>query len=478
MNSVGSSPGMNRLPRTRQPGGGLSVRSRPQLLTLTWCISDGVLPRNVSPIHTPGDPAVSMPRMTMGADAEPCARSDPAPYLPNVSPEVSANSTVAPASIVRVPRTESRPCTTCGDSARVHVSLAVIDNVSLVQCGPSGLPRPSGSHAPPPGSAPPRLAFTVQPTDALKDSMITPPVQVTVFDSAGNVMTSFTGDVTLALGKDPSVPKARLSGRSQAAASGGVATFPDLSIDQIDDGYTLVATIGGGEVSQESTPFNITAVPSPGPGSARTLSFTQQPQTTAAGTAIPPVQVAALDSAGHRVTTFTGPITVSLGANPGGDPLAPQTVNAVNGLATFSNLRIDKAASGYSLVATGSGLPNATSTVFTIVPGTATQLVFTVPPSNTPARATIQPPVQVTAYDAFGNRATNFTGSVLVAIGRNGGLLVPGTLSGNGAVPAVSGVATFSNLSIDVVGNGYTLTAAFAGGAVVVESPSFNITVL
>ena len=66
---------------------------------------------------------------------------------------------------------------------------------------------PGGSHAPPPGSAPPRLAFTVQPTDAMKDSMITPPVQVTVFDSAGNVMTSFTGDVTLALGKDPSVPK-------------------------------------------------------------------------------------------------------------------------------------------------------------------------------------------------------------------------------------------------------------------------------
>ena len=337
---------------------------------------------------------------------------------------------------------------------------------------------PGGSHAPPPGSSSTRLAFTVQPSDAMKDSIIQPPVQVTVFDSAGNVVTSFTGDVTLALGKDTSVPSARLSGRSQAATSGGVATFPDLSMDQIADGYTLVATIDAGSVSQESTPFNITAVPSPGPGSARTLSFTQQPQTTAAGTAIPPVQVAALDSAGHRVTTFTGPITVSLGANPGGDPLAPQTVNAVNGLATFSNLRIDKAASGYSLVATASGLPNVTSTTFTIVPGTATQLAFTVPPSNTPARATIQPPVQVTAYDAFGNQATNFTGSVLVAIGHNGGVLVPGTLSGNGAVPAVNGVATFSNLSIDVVGNGYTLTASFAGGTVVVESPAFNITVL
>src|SRR5947209_19188701 len=120
---------MNRLPRTRQPGGWLSVRSRPQLLTLTWCISDGVLPRNVSPIHAPGDPAVSMPRMTMGADAAPCARSDPAPHLPNVSPEGSANSTVAPASTVRVPRTGSRPRTTCGALAGGHVPLVVIDQV-------------------------------------------------------------------------------------------------------------------------------------------------------------------------------------------------------------------------------------------------------------------------------------------------------------------------------------------------------------
>src|SRR5213083_793454 len=64
---------------------------------------------------------------------------------------------------------------------------------------------PGGSHAPPPGSSSTRLAFTVQPSDAVKDSIM-PPVQVTVFDSAGNVATSFTGDVTLGLGKDPSVP--------------------------------------------------------------------------------------------------------------------------------------------------------------------------------------------------------------------------------------------------------------------------------
>ncbi len=337
---------------------------------------------------------------------------------------------------------------------------------------------PGGSHAPPPGSGSIRLAFTAQPTDAMKDSIIKPPVQVTVFDSVGDVVTSFAGDVTLAIGNDPGVLKARLSGRSQAAAAAGVATFGDLSIDQLGSGYTLIATIEAGTITKESGSFNITAVPSPPPGSATTLAFAQQPQTTAAGTAIAPVQVAALDNAGRTVTTFTGPITISLDANPGGDPLSPRTVNAVNGLATFSNLRIDKAASGYTLSASANGLPNVPSIAFTIVPGTATQLAFTVPPRDTRTGATIQPPVQVTAYDAFGNQATNFSGSILLAIGHNGGLLFPGTLSGGGPIPTVNGVAVFSNLSIDVAGNGYTLIATIVGGSVGRESAPFNITVL
>jgi len=81
-----------------------------------------------------------------------------------------------------------------------------------------------------------------------------------VFDSAGSVVTSFTGDVTLAIGNDPGVLRARLSGRSQAAAAAGVATFSDLSIDQIGTGYTLIAAIVGGSVTKESTPFNITVL--------------------------------------------------------------------------------------------------------------------------------------------------------------------------------------------------------------------------
>src|SRR5437879_8809760 len=156
---------------------------------------------------------------------------------------------------------------------------------------------PGGSHAPPPGSGSIRLAFTAQPTDAMKDSIIKPPVQVTVFDSVGSVVTSFAGDVTLAIGNDPGVLKARLSGRSQAAASAGVATFGDLSINQLGNGYTLIATIEAGTIPKESASFNITAVPSPAPGAGTPLASTQQPHAAPASAA---------SSHRHAATLCTG----------------------------------------------------------------------------------------------------------------------------------------------------------------------------
>jgi len=63
---------------------------------------------------------------------------------------------------------------------------------------------------------------------------------------------------------------------------------------------------------------------------------------------------------------------------------------------------------------------------------------------------------------------------VTITIGRNGGTLMAGTLSGTTTVNAVNGVATFPNLSIDQPGTGYTLVvnAANVSGA---ESAQFDI---
>src|SRR5439155_3941519 len=99
------------------------------------------------------------------------------------------------------------------------------------------------------------------------------------------------------------------------------------------------------------------------------------------------VRVTARDASGNTVTSYTGLITVALGANPSGGTLAGTTsVNAVSGVATFSTLSINNAGTGYTLVASASGLTGATSTSFNITappPPPATNLAFTTQPQST-----------------------------------------------------------------------------------------------
>src|SRR3989441_6869941 len=176
------------------------------------------------------------------------------------------------------------------------------------------------------------------------------------------------------------------------------------------------------------------------------------------------------------VTTFFRTVTVALGGtNPAGGTLAGTTaVAAINGVASFATLSLDKSGS-YWLTATApaTGLSGGTSSDFSIAAGAATQLAFTVQPSNAVAGRTISPGVQVSARDAQGNLVTGFAGSMTVALGTNAS---GGTLAGTTTVPAVSGVATFGTLSVDKVGTGYTLTAA-TNRLTRAARKSFNITV-
>src|SRR5207253_10986976 len=103
------------------------------------------------------------------------------------------------------------------------------------------------------------------------------------------------------------------------------------------------------------------------------------PQTTQAGaTTTPPVQVAALDASDHVVQGFTGAIGLALEPASNGGTLSGGTpINAVNGMATFPSLSVDKAGTGYTLRATASGLTDATSSTFNVTP----------PPNQSPVAA-------------------------------------------------------------------------------------------
>ncbi|HEX3893968.1 MAG TPA: chitobiase/beta-hexosaminidase C-terminal domain-containing protein [Terracidiphilus sp.] len=98
------------------------------------------------------------------------------------------------------------------------------------------------------------------------------------------------------------------------------------------------------------------------------LAFVAQPSDATAGKAVAPaVTVALVDSEGNQVTTNTQ-VALTLQKNGSSATLAGTTSSAANaGVATFSNLVVNTAGSGYTLVASAPGLPSVQSAGFTIV---------------------------------------------------------------------------------------------------------------
>src|SRR2546426_10977105 len=85
------------------------------------------------------------------------------------------------------------------------------------------------------------------------------------------------------------------------------------------------------------------------PGGATQLVFGTEPRTTVANHQISPaVKVRALDAFGSIAAGFTGAVGVALGSNPDGATLSGTTpVAAVGGVATYFDLSVNKAGTGY-----------------------------------------------------------------------------------------------------------------------------------
>src|SRR5205807_10613777 len=124
---------------------------------------------------------------------------------------------------------------------RLHTRKRYEDTASCVLaavavgCHFDKLFQPSGGvRASRAGARARQLRFTTQPDSTMKDSIIRPPPQVTAFDSTGNVVMSFTGTVSVAIGHNGGLAsEGHLRDSTQVAAVNGVATFANLSIDQI-----------------------------------------------------------------------------------------------------------------------------------------------------------------------------------------------------------------------------------------------------
>src|SRR5262249_29246028 len=151
-----------------------------------------------------------------------------------------------------------------------------------------------------------------------------------------------------------------------AQMSSGVATFANLLISAAGT-YTLTAT-DGLLTSATSSSFTIAA--------STRLAFTQQPTQTVAGVAVSPaVAVAIENSAGNIIPSDYSFVTLTLSHGSFANGSTTVTVQAVSGVATFTNLVINTTSS-YNLIATDGVLPAVQSNPFNII-AQATRLVFT-----------------------------------------------------------------------------------------------------
>ena len=191
------------------------------------------------------------------------------------------------------------------------------------------------------------------------------------------------------------------------------------------------------------------------------MALVMQPGNGIAGEALSPaIKVEFRDAGGNLVTAANGTVTLSLGANPGQAVLGGTLSQlAVNGVATFDDISVSKKGLGYTLIVNSPGLPALTSDLFNIF-GKPIRLAFTVQPLDTMADQTITPKLVVEVQGSMGERVETASHEITLAIGNNPG---QGVLSGTLVRTAVNGRATFSNLSIDKKGQGYTLAASATG---------------
>jgi PKD repeat protein len=198
------------------------------------------------------------------------------------------------------------------------------------------------------------VAFIAQPPSAAQSGIgFGQSVTVQVQDSAGNPVSSSAAPITITGGS------ATVANGGPVAAVNGLATFPRLALSGAAGSYTLVAA--SGTLSQGvSSAVSLSIAP------AIKLAFLVQPSDSAPGYAIlPGIQVAAVDKAGQVVRSANPTVTIGLNDNPGVGAHLSGTLSqtAVNGIATFSDLKIDKQGIGFTLSATADTGSALTSTV-------------------------------------------------------------------------------------------------------------------
>ena len=172
----------------------------------------------------------------------------------------------------------------------------------------------------------------------------------------------------------------------------------------------------------------------------------------------PALRVEARDAAGVPVPAFTDSVTIALGVNPSGAALGGTVrVAAVAGVATFNAWSVSAVGSGYTVIASATGLSGATTAPFDVGSGGAA--LITVLGGAAQTGYVSQPLAAAVMVRVTNALAVPVPGaSVTFAVSGGGG-----SLTGANAVTNAAGEATLGSWTLGATPGANTITASVDG---------------
>ncbi len=295
---------------------------------------------------------------------------------------------------------------------------------------------------PPPGATDPEsITITQQPSNGTAGSALSPSPTVLLKDGLDNPVPGI--DVTVTVNQNSFTGGSTTIVTTDAS---GLAVFDNLVLENADTGYELTFDPDAPLLSNViSNSFDID------PDSPVGMSVSAQPAaSTTAGATISATSVTMTDAYGNPTPGEN--VTITLNQNSFASGTLTQSTNA-SGIATFSNLVITTAATGYQITfdATAAGVGNVNSNTFAITASAATSIVITQQPLESVVSGFVEGPPSVLLTDTFGNPVP----SANVTVSENGGYTFDGgTLT---KATNASGIAIFDDLSITTANADYRL---------------------
>ncbi|MGE5744365.1 MAG: invasin domain 3-containing protein [Gemmatimonadota bacterium] len=268
-------------------------------------------------------------------------------------------------------------------------------------------------------------------------------ITVTAKDGSGNPISGATV-VLAATGSGNTLTQPASTTNASGVATGTLAST-------VAEAKTVSATINGTAITQQAT---VTV----NPAAAAALAYTTQPSNTQANAPITPaVAVEIRDAFGNHVNS-SATVAMAIGTNPGSGTLGGTTSKAAsNGVATFSDLAINNTGTGYTLVASSTGLTNATSAAFNITapaPSAALSTVVAGTPSFTAGGSSA---ITVTVVDGLGNPLSGVTVTLSSSVVGDAVTQPAATTDGSGVASGSVGATSAGSRTITATASGITL---------------------